>query len=175
MSEARLTELYSAAQIAARVRELAERINRDYAGKNLVVLCILKGAVIFFADLLRHLDNRPEVDFLRVSSYGNADASSGSVQLIKDAEISLKGRDVLLVEDIVDSGLTMSFLVRELQKREVNSLRIAALIDKFERRKVDLLVDYPGFTLNKGFLVGYGLDFAEKYRELPAVYELHYE
>ncbi|MDL2207957.1 hypoxanthine phosphoribosyltransferase [Desulfovibrio sp. OttesenSCG-928-M14] len=175
MSQPKLVEVYSAEQITARVKELAGLINREYEGKNPVMICILKGAFMFFADLTRHITCKPEMDFLRVASYGNTDTSSGTVKLIKDVEISLRDRHVLLVEDIVDSGLTMRFLVDELRRREVKSLRIAALIDKFERREVELTVDYPGFTLDKGFLVGYGLDFAEKYRELPAVYSIHFE
>lgn len=175
MSQPTLVEVFSAEQIADRVAALAGQISADYTGKNLVMVCILKGAFMFFADLTRRVTCKPEVDFIRVASYGNKDSSCGTVKLVKDTEIDLRDRDVLLVEDIVDSGLTMRFLVNEFQRRQVKSLRIAALIDKFERREADLTVNYPGFTLNKGFLVGYGLDFAEKYRELPAVYAIHFE
>ena len=164
-----LTELYSSGDIAERVRDIAGRINQEYADKPLVMICVLKGAFMFFADLVRHINVSLELDFVRVASYGNQDETSGTISFTKDVEISLKGKDVLIVEDVVDSGLTMQFLTRQLEARGVNSLRIASLVDKVERRKVDVHVDYPGFVLSSGFIVGYGLDYAERYRELPAI------
>jgi len=116
-----------------------------------------------------------EIDFVRLASYGNGDTSSGTVSFLKDIELSLQGKDVIVVEDIVDSGLTMEFLVRRLEARGVNSLRIVALIDKLEHRKCPVTVDFSGFTLTGGFVVGYGLDYAERFRELPAVYSLEFE
>ncbi len=165
-----LRELYSAKAIDERVRELASRINTDYQDADLVVVCVLKGAFIFFADLVRHLRMNPLMDFVRLASYGAGDSSSGAVAFRKDVEMPLAGKDVLIVEDIVDSGATMDFLCRELRSRGVKSLRIAALVDKIERRTVDLTVDYAGFIIDSGFLVGYGLDYAERYRELPGIY-----
>jgi hypoxanthine phosphoribosyltransferase len=165
-----LKELYSAEQIAERVRDIAEQINREYAGRPLVAICVLKGAFMFFSDLLRRITVAPEIDFVRVASYGQGAVSQGMVSFSKDVELSIAGKDVLLVEDIVDTGITMDFLIGQMRARGVNSLRIAALIDKFERREVEVHVDYAGFTLSAGFLVGYGLDYAECFRELPAVY-----
>lgn len=172
MNNPQLTEVFSATQIRERTAELGRQISRDYQGKQLVLLCVLKGAFIFCADLIRHIDLDTSIDFLRVSSYGQGDTSSGTITLLQDTKLNLQGKDVLLVEDIVDSGLTMDYLLREIHSRGVNSLRIAALIDKFERREKELKVDYPGFSLPSGFLVGYGLDYAEQYRGLDAVYRL---
>lgn len=170
MSNDALRELYSAEVIDERVRLLASRINADYKDADLVVVCVLKGAFMFFADLVRRLHVNPVVDFVRMASYGKSDTSSGTVSFTKDVDLPLAGKDVLIVEDIVDSGTTMDFLLREIRSRGVNSLRIAALVDKVERREVDLTVDYAGFTIDSGFIVGYGLDYAERYRELPGIY-----
>lgn len=170
MSNTALRELYPAELIDERVRALASRINEDYRGKDLVVVCVLKGAFMFFADLVRRLDVEPVMDFVRVASYGKSDTSSGTVSFTKDVELPLEGKDVLIVEDIVDSGVTMDFLLREIRSRGVKSLRVAALVDKVERREVDLSVDYAGFTIDSGFIVGYGLDYAERYRELPGIF-----
>ena len=170
-----LNELISPESIAKRVDELARRINEDYRGKDPVVLCVLNGAFMFFADLVRKLKVEPRVDFVRLSSYGKSDTSSGSIAFVKDAELPLAGKDVLIVEDIVDTGLTMDFLVREIRSRGVNSLRIAALVDKVERRTVDLTVDYVGFTIPSGFIVGYGLDYVGRFRELPGIYVVETE
>ncbi|MEW6501439.1 MAG: hypoxanthine phosphoribosyltransferase [Thermodesulfobacteriota bacterium] len=160
------------AAIAARVRELGERIRRDYAGRPLVLVGILNGAFIFTADLARAIDLPLEVDFIRVASYGSGTSSSGSVRLTKDIELAIGGKEVLLVEDIVDTGRTIAALTGMLMARGPASLRICALIDKRERREVAVTVDYAGFTVAEGFLVGYGLDCAEQYRNLPAVYRL---
>lgn len=175
MGKHTLIELFSSERIECRTRELAERINKDYAGRPLVMICVLKGAFLFFADLVKHITVELEVDFLRAASYGDSDTPSGAVQLTKDIELSLQGKDVLLVDDIVDTGHTMAFLKRELESRGVNSLRIAALVDKLVRREAAVAVDYSGFTGAYGYIVGYGLDFAERYRELPAIYELKAE
>ncbi|MDR0339019.1 MAG: hypoxanthine phosphoribosyltransferase [Desulfovibrio sp.] len=164
-----LEEFFSEAQIRARVKELGRQISLDYQGKPLVMVCVLKGAFIFFSDLVRQVDLELEVDFLRVSSYGAGDTSSGEVRFSKDVEIDLRAKDVLLVDDIVDSGLTMDRLRREILTRGVNSLRIAALIDKFERREKEVSVDYAGFSVSDGFFVGYGLDYAERHRQKASV------
>jgi len=167
-----LTEMFSAERIDARVRALAKQISQDYSGKELVMICVLKGAFIFFADLVRCLDLHPKIDFIRVASYGTEKSSSGEVRFSKDVECSLENKDVLLVEDIVDSGTTMEFLVREIRSRGVRSLRIAALVDKHERREVPVGVDYVGFSIASGFIVGYGMDYAEQYRELPGIFTI---
>jgi len=179
MSRARrvkgLQELYAAAAIEERVREIAGEINTLYAGKPLIMICVLKGAFMFFSDLLKHITVGAEIDFMRLASYGQGDSSSGTVQLLKDTELPLRGKDVIIVEDIVDSGHSMEFLIRQFESRGANSLRIAALIDKLERRERPVTVDFSGFTLSTGFIVGYGLDYAERFRELPAVYTLEFE
>ena len=170
MRIATLTPLFTAEQIEQRVRALAGQINALYAGRRLVLVCVLKGAFMFFSDLLKHVTVGPEIDFVRVASYGGKATSSGSVSFSKDVEISLAGKDVVLVEDVVDSGLTMDFLLRQMRARGAYSLRVAALVDKAERREVDVQVDFVGFSLSSGFIVGYGLDYDERYRELPAIY-----
>jgi hypoxanthine phosphoribosyltransferase len=162
--------LFSEEDIAQRIRELAENIDRFYAGKPLVMVCVLKGAFMFFSDLVKQVTLRPEIDFVRVASYGGSTVSSGSLHLTKDVEISLTDKHVLLVEDVVDSGRTADFLFRLMSARGAKSLRLAALIDKIERREVDVAVDFLGFPLASGFIVGYGLDYAEQFRGLPAIY-----
>lgn len=165
-----LTPLVTAERIDRRVRELAGQINELYAGKDLVLVCVLKGAFMFFSDLVKHVTVNPEIDFVRLASYGQSRQSSGAISFSKDVELSLAGKDVILVEDIVDSGRTMDFLLRRMAARGANSLRVAALVDKTERREVDVRVDFAGFSLLSGFIVGYGLDYAERCRELPALY-----
>ena len=166
-----LKVVYSEEQIQERVKELAAQINKDFEGKDLVVVCVLKGAFMFFSDLLKHLTVKPEIDFVRCASYGNSTSSSKTVSFTKDLEISIKGKHVLIVEDIVDTGHTISFLMSQLKARGAESLKLASVVEKVERREIDVVVDYPGFTLEKGFIVGYGMDYAEKYRELGAIYE----
>lgn len=156
-------------QIDARVREMAAQIERDFAGRELTVICILKGAVVFFVDLVRQIDLPMTMDFMAISSYGSATKSSGVVRILKDLDKPVNGRDVLVVEDIVDSGMTLSFLRENLASRGVASLRIATLLDKPERRRVPLHVDYAGFNIPDEFVVGYGLDYDEKYRNLPDI------
>jgi len=159
-------------EIRERVTELGRRISEDYRDGNLAVVGVLNGAFIFTADLVRALSIPVEVDFIRAASYGDSTCSTGKVRLTKDVELSLAGKDVLLVEDIVDTGCTLKHLKEILVHRHANSVRVCALIDKSERREVEVEIDYAGFEVEEGFLVGYGLDFAEKHRNLPAVYHL---
>jgi hypoxanthine phosphoribosyltransferase len=168
-----LRELFTPHQISLRIQELAKEIDALYGEETLVVLCVLKGAFVFCSDLVRRLRNKNiEVDFVRLFSYGNGSASSGRVVISKDADISLNGKHVLVVEDIVDSGRSMRFLLERLAMRRVRSLRLAALIDKHERREVAVHVDFAAFHVDRGFVVGYGLDYAERWRSLPAVCEI---
>lgn len=159
-------------QIQDRVKELAARISRDYAGQDLILVGVLKGVFIFLADLVRALDYPVQVDFVRLSSYGKSSTSSGEVRISQDVHLPLEGRHVLVVEDIVDAGLTLDFLLHHLAKHQPASVKICCLIDKQERRVVEVPVEYVGFTIDQGFLVGYGLDYAEDYRTYPEVYEL---
>jgi hypoxanthine phosphoribosyltransferase len=155
-----------------KVRDLGERISADYADKDLLLVCVLKGAVFFLADLMRSIRIPCEVDFMAVSSYGSATDSSGVVRILKDLDRAIEGRDVLIVEDIVDSGLTLQYLLRNLGAREPASLEVCALLTKPERRKVDLATKYVGFEIPDKFAIGYGLDHAEKHRNLPYVASL---
>jgi hypoxanthine phosphoribosyltransferase len=161
--------LVSAEDLERRVRELAEEISRDYEGKDLVLVGVLKGAVFFLSDLMRHLTIPVEVDFMAVASYGSATKSSGVVRILKDLDAAIDGRDVLIVEDIVDSGLTLQYLMRNLAGRNPRSLEVCALLIKPERQKVDLPTRYVGFEIPNRFAIGYGLDHAERYRNLPYV------
>jgi hypoxanthine phosphoribosyltransferase len=156
-------------RLRARVAELGEEISADYAGREPLLVGVLKGAVFFMADLMRHLTVPCEVDFMAISSYGAAADSSGVVRILKDLEMNIAGRDVLVVEDIIDSGLTLSYLMRNLESREPASLEICALMTKPARREIDVPVRYVGFEIPNRFVVGYGLDFAERYRNLPYV------
>lgn len=161
--------LISEEQIRERVKELGEQISRDYAGKNVVLLCILKGAVQFFSDLSRQLTCNVEMDFMSISSYGNALRTSGIVRISKDMDTSITGRHVLIVEDIMDSGLTLNHLTGILKSRQPASLKIACLLDKPERRECDISPDYVGFVIPNEFVVGYGLDYEGRLRNLPYV------
>ena len=158
-------------QIAARVKELGKQITEDFKGKDLTVVCILKGAVVFFVDLVREIDLPMSMDFMAISSYGSATKSSGVVRILKDLDKPINGKDVLIIEDIVDSGMTLSFLKENLLSRGAKSLKICTLLDKPERRRegITLQCDYVGFTIPNEFVVGYGLDFDEHYRNLPYV------
>jgi len=156
-------------ELAHRVRELAAQISRDYEGRDLLLIGVLKGAVFFLSDLMRHLEVDCEVDFMAVSSYGSSTDSSGIVRILKDLDAPIEGRDVLIVEDIVDSGLTLSYLVRMLTGRNPATLEVCALLTKPERREVDLPIRYVGFEIPNRFAIGYGLDHAERYRNLPYV------
>ena len=159
-------------EIRQRVEVLAERISSDYEGEEPVLVGILNGAVFFFADLMRAIRIPTKMDFVRAASYGSEMRSSGSVRLTKDIELPIEGKPVILVEDIVDTGLTLSFLKENFEQRGAASLKICALIDKLERKENDIFVDYCGFRIQEGFLVGYGLDCNEEYRYLPEIYRL---
>jgi hypoxanthine phosphoribosyltransferase len=161
--------LVGAEDLNRRVGELAEEINRDYAGRDLLLIGVLKGAVFFVSDLMRRLTIPVEVDFMAVASYGSATRSSGVVRILKDLDAVIEGRHVLIVEDIVDSGLTLQYLLRNLEGRQPASLEVCALLIKPERRKVDLKTRYVGFEIPDEFAIGYGLDHAERYRNLPYV------
>ena len=161
--------LVPAEDLERRVRELAKEVSRDYEGKELVLIGVLKGAVFFLSDLMRQLEIPVEVDFMAVASYGSATKTSGVVRILKDLDASIDGRDVLIVEDIVDSGLTLQYLLRNLGARNPRSLEVCALLTKPDRRKVDLPSRYVGFEIPDRFVVGYGLDHAERYRNLPYV------
>jgi hypoxanthine phosphoribosyltransferase len=152
-----------------RIEELGEEISTDYAGRDLLLIGVLKGAVFFMADLMRNLTIPCEIDFMAISSYGDSTDSSGVVRILKDLDINIEGRDVLIVEDIIDSGLTLSYLMRNLEAREPASLEICSLLTKPERREADVPVRYIGFEIPNRFVIGYGLDFAERYRNLPYV------
>lgn len=149
--------------------KLGQELTEEYAGKDLLVVGILKGSVVFFADLIRELNMPLDIEFMIASSYGNGTESSGKVNIKKDVGVDIKGRHVLLVEDIIDSGLTMSALMEELQKREPASLKLCALLSKPSRRQVEVKIDYLGSEVPDEFLVGYGLDYAEKYRNMPVI------
>ena len=157
-------------EITRKVKELGERITQDYAGKEPVFICILKGAAIFFSDLIREIDLPLTTDFMAISSYGNATKTSGVVRVLKDLDHDILGKDVIIVEDIVDTGVTLSYLRSMLLHRGAASIRIAALLDKTARRTVkDLVVDYVCFDIPDAFVVGYGLDYAQVYRNLPDI------
>ncbi len=165
--------LIDAETLEARVRELGSEISADYAGKDLLLVGVLKGAVFFIADLMRELALLCEIDFMAISSYGAGTDSSGVVRILKDLDLNIAGRDVLVVEDIIDSGLTLSYLMRTLRARRPASLEICALLTKPERREIEVPVRYVGFEIPNKFVIGYGLDFAERYRNLPYIGVLH--
>ncbi|MDO4720095.1 MAG: hypoxanthine phosphoribosyltransferase [Peptostreptococcaceae bacterium] len=161
--------MISEEQIKKRVVEMAGQIEADYAGKNLIVVGVLKGASVFVSDLIRHIDLPLTLDFMAVSSYGMSTESSGVVRILKDLDMDISGMDVLVVEDIIDSGLTLSYLQDYLSARHVNSLRLCTLLDKPHRRKTEIKADYIGFTIEDEFIVGYGIDCKEEYRNLPYI------
>ncbi len=167
--------LLSKDEIEDRVKELARAISEDYQGKELLLVGILKGAAVFLADLMRHMSIDVRIDFMAVSSYGASSKSTGVVRILKDLEQSIEGRHVLVVEDIVDTGLTLNYLLEILRARDPASVRICALLDKPSRREIEVPVDYKGFAIPDEFVVGYGLDFNEKYRHLPDIYVLKKE
>jgi hypoxanthine phosphoribosyltransferase len=162
--------LYSKETIEKRVQEIAQTLSNDYQGRDVVFICILKGAYIFLADLLRHLAIPHTIDFMRVASYGSGTVSSGKISVTKDIEADIEGKDVVIVEDIIDTGITLAFLKNKLQEKTPRSLKICALLDKKARREVEIDADYVGFSMDEGFVVGYGLDFDEKFRSLPDIY-----
>ena len=155
--------------LQARIAELGQEISKAYEGRDLLLVGVLKGAVFFMADLMRQLTVPCEVDFMAISSYGASTDSSGVVRILKDLDVNIAGRDVLVVEDIIDSGLTLSYLMRNLESREPASLEICALLTKPARREIDVAVRWIGFEIPNRFVIGYGLDFAERYRNLPYV------
>jgi hypoxanthine phosphoribosyltransferase len=161
--------LVPAGELQGRVEELAGEISRDYEGRDLVMIGILKGAVLFLGDLMRRLTVPCEIDFMAVSSYGSETDSSGVVRILKDLDSSIEGRDVLIVEDIIDSGLTLHYLLRNLRARNPSSLEVCALLTKPDRRRVDLPIRYVGFEIPNRFVIGYGLDYAQRYRNLDYV------
>jgi hypoxanthine phosphoribosyltransferase len=161
--------LVSEEELTRRVRELGAEISRDYAGRDLVLIGVLKGAVFFLSDLMRQMEPPVEVDFMAVSSYGSATKSSGVVRILKDLDSAIQGRDVLIVEDIVDSGLTLSYLLSSLRNRNPGTLEVCALLVKPDARVVDVPVSYVGFEIPNEFVVGYGLDYQQRYRGLPYV------
>jgi len=165
----RLTCLYNKKQIRTAVRRLAAEITRDYRRKNPLVIGILKGSFVFLSDLVRELDFPLEIEFIRLSSYGHRQTSNGKVKILQTVGAKIKGREVLVVEDIIDSGVTLHFLLEYLRKKQPASLRLCCLLDKPSRRKAAVKIDYTGLTVPDKFLVGYGLDWDEKYRNLPDI------
>ncbi len=161
--------LISEAKLQDRVKELGAQISADYAGKDLLLVCVLKGGVLFLSDLLRAINIPVSIDFMATSSYGASTTASGVVRIIKDLDTPLEGRNVLIIEDIIDTGHTLDYLVRILNERKPASLRVCTLLNKPERREIDIQVDYIGFDIPNEFVVGYGLDYGEKYRNLPYV------
>jgi hypoxanthine phosphoribosyltransferase len=168
----RLVLLYSRDQVARRVGELAAAISHDYAGTDLVLIGILRGAFVFLADLVRQLTIPAVVDFISAASYGSRTQTSGQVIISKQLQVPVYGRNVLLVEDIEDTGVTLQAIQSTLKELEPRSINVCALIDKQERRVVDVPIDYVGFKIDKGFIVGYGIDYAEQYRCLPDIYRI---
>ena len=164
-----LEPLISAEQIQARISEMGAEIARDYAGRNPLLIGVLKGAFVFLSDLMRAIDLRFGIEFMAISSYGAGTRSSGEVKIVKDLDVPIEGRDILVVEDIVDTGLTLSYLVANLRSRGARSVKLAALLDKWERRQREVPIDYLGFKIPDAFVVGYGLDYAERYRNLPYI------
>lgn len=164
--------VFSRAEIAKKVKALAQRISEDYRGKELIAIGVLKGAFIFLADLMRELTIPVQVDFVRLASYGSDTTSSGTIRMTKETELDIRGRHVLIVEDIIDSGLTIAYLLNHLKSLSPKSIKVCTFIDKTERRDVQVPIDYACVTVDHGFLVGYGLDFDEKYRTLPAIYRI---
>ncbi len=171
-----LTLKISKKEIEDAVIKMAKEIEKDYKDEPLICICILKGAVLFFTDLVRNINNENLViDFMRVSSYGNGTSSTYDLKIKKDIESDIQGKNVLIVEDIIDSGFTMSKLIEHFNTKGAKSVKVCALINKEERREVDVNIDYYGFKLESGFIVGYGLDYAEKYRQLPEIFEVAIE
>lgn len=169
VSQPQLMVLLRREEIAGTVARLASEINRDYQGKQPLLIGVLKGSFVFMADLMRHLDLPLEIEFIRLSSYGSGKESSGEVKVVQELKTPVKGRDVLVVEDIVDTGCTICFLLDYLKKKKPASLRLCALTDKSSRRRVPVNIDYLGFAVPDKFIVGYGLDFNEKFRYLPDI------
>lgn len=164
--------IISEKEIQKKVKELAKKISSDYKGKDLVLVCVLKGAVVFLSDLLRNLKVQTHIDFIGTSSYGVDTKFSGVVKITKDLDSSVESKHILIVEDIVDTGLTLQYLINNLKSRNVASLRVCALLSKPSARKIEVKIDYLGFTIEDKFVVGYGLDWEEKYRNVPYLFAL---
>ncbi len=164
-----LEVLLSEQRIQDRVKELGSEITRDYAGRNPLLIGVLKGACFFLTDLLRAIDTRVGIEFMAISSYGLSTRTSEEVRILKDLDVPVEGRDLIVVEDIVDTGLTLSYLLANLKSRGAASVKLVALLDKFERREREVEIDYLGFQIPDHFVVGYGLDYAERYRNLPFI------
>ncbi|MBW9172928.1 hypoxanthine phosphoribosyltransferase [Clostridium estertheticum] len=161
--------LYNEDQLRDKIRQMGEKVSKDYYGKDLILIGILKGSVIFMSDLLKEITIPCKMDFMAVSSYGNSTKTSGVVRILKDLDFEIQGKDVLIVEDIIDSGVTLKYLMKCLSARKPNSLEIICLLNKPERRKVDISVKYVGFDVPDFFIVGFGMDYAERYRNLPYI------
>ncbi|WP_066500791.1 hypoxanthine phosphoribosyltransferase [Abyssisolibacter fermentans] len=161
--------LISREELEAKIKDLGLQITEEYKGKDLVLICVLKGAVMFITELAKNINLNLEMDFMAISSYGASTKSSGVVKIIKDLDTSIEGRDILIVEDIIDSGLTLKYLIENLKSRDPKSIKICTLLDKPDGRQVEVDVDYTGFEVPNEFVVGFGLDFAEKYRNLPYI------
>jgi len=170
-----LKKLFDKDEIRSAVKRLAEAITRDFDDEELVLVSVLKGSFMFISDLMREIRNPVVVDFIRASSYGSGTTTSGQVTLTKDLETDIAGRNVIIIEDIIDSGLTLTAIRELLLARKPRSLKICALVDKRARRKVEIEGDYVGFSIEDGFIVGYGVDYAERYRNLPAIYVVEQE
>ncbi len=168
-SNTNLEPLITGGQIQARIAELGAEIARDYAGRTPLLIGVLKGAFVFLGDLVRATDLRFGIEFMAISSYGASTRSSGEVKIVKDLDVPIEGRDILVVEDIVDTGLTLSYLLANLESRGARSVKLAALLNKHERRLREVKIDYLGFTIPNKFVVGYGLDVAQQYRNLPFI------
>ncbi len=164
-----LKVLISEEELSNKVKELGEQISKDYKGKNLLMVSVLKGSIVFMADLMRAVTVHCQIDFMSVSSYGNSTKTTGVVKIVKDLDVNLEGFDLLIVEDILDSGMTLSYIKHMLLERNPNSIKICTLLDKPERRQSEVLADYKGFNVPDEFVVGYGLDYAEEYRNLPYI------
>ena len=174
MSE-RISVLLSEEEVDERINEIGKQISKDYEGKNIHLICVLKGGVFFMCELAKRIEVPVSMDFMAISSYGADTKSSGVIKIVKDLDESITGKDVLVVEDIVDSGRTLSYLLAMLKERKPNSLKLCTLLDKPERRVIDVNVDYTGFQIPDEFVVGYGLDYAQKYRNLPYIGVVHLE
>lgn len=167
--EDKIRVLLSEQEVDAKIRELGEQISKDYAGKSIHLICVLKGGVFITCELAKRITVPVTMDFMSVSSYGDGMESSGRVKIVKDLDDTIEGKEVLIVEDIIDSGRTLSYLIELLQARKPNSIRLCTLLDKPERRVTDVKVDYVGFNIPDEFVIGYGLDYAQKYRNLPYI------
>ncbi len=169
ITNSNLETLISADAIRARVKELGAQISHDYAGRNPLLIGVLKGAFMFLSDLMRAIEIPLGIEFIAISSYGAEMRTSGEVRILKDLDVAIEGRHILVVEDIVDTGLTLSYLLANLKSRGAETVKLAALLDKYERREKEVPIDYLGFQIPDKFVVGYGLDFAERYRNLPYI------